>query len=136
MADPVKMKYAMHENGKWLGLTCGQCGRTSWNENDRKNVYCGHCNVYGELEPEAIRELVLVINSRQAAALVLAATAGMMSPLLLKLDAKGIPMPETTRIFADIAEAVGIINDAMGNPRSEDYEEIVRMVRKLADEGK
>ena len=31
------------------GIKCLVCGRTSWNENDVKNRYCGNCHQYHDI---------------------------------------------------------------------------------------
>ena len=40
-------KYTIAVDGQ--SITCHQCGRTSWNLNDVRQLYCGHCNIFFQL---------------------------------------------------------------------------------------
>lgn len=40
------MNYTISGDGK--SITCNRCGRTSYNLNDVKHKYCGHCHVFHE----------------------------------------------------------------------------------------
>jgi ribosomal protein L37E len=34
-------------------IWCSRCGRTSYYDRDREEVYCAHCHLFGQLEGEA-----------------------------------------------------------------------------------
>jgi hypothetical protein len=83
------------------------------------------------------KQVVLVFTHKQAAALAVAATAGIM---YIGLDAKekdgegvGAALRDVAGLFADVAECVGAINDAMGNPTSESYGATIRQIREMGN---
>lgn len=45
------MSYSILHEGQ--AIQCHTCGRTSWNPNDVKYLYCGFCHAFHEPEVEA-----------------------------------------------------------------------------------
>jgi hypothetical protein len=43
MQADVTFRIARDDNGLW-SITCFICGLTSWNPNDVRYRYCGHCH--------------------------------------------------------------------------------------------
>ena len=72
------------------------------------------------------QEVVIVLTHKQAATLILAATAGFMSPLML--DRRDDP--NTKEMFVTTAECVGIINDAMGNTPDPSFTALVKRLKE------
>jgi hypothetical protein len=129
------MKLEIDEKSGALGITCMKCGITSWNQNDVENRYCPHCHVFGELEPDKIRDIVLVMTTKQAAALTLAATAGLFAlPEIIGgfTPGKDKPPEELSNIMFPTCEAIDIINSAMGNPVHGSFHDTLRRAKDVS----
>lgn len=49
--ETCKLVYQQTPEGKEVpGITCLWCKRTSWNPNDVKFLYCGHCHHFFKKE--------------------------------------------------------------------------------------
>ena len=80
-----------------LRITCKVCNRTSFNENDVKNLYCGHCHAFHEPTPAAAPSVLRTQAEIQRA-----------HDLLLAVILKDVELPfsETTRGLISVSASV------------------------------
>ena len=87
---------------------------------------------------ETPREIILMLTPKQIAAVSLAATMGIA---YMGFDAKakdgdevGAALKEIGPLFADVAEVLGVFNEALGNPSSPTFANTIERVREICDE--